>query len=184
MSINNLKLSKLVSHALRHEPHLYELSLDDEGWVKIETLIESLSKKDPLWSALSKEDLERMIAVSRKKRHEIKGEKIRALYGHSLSSKISYQESVPPDILFHGTSIEAVKMILEVGLKPMGRQYVHLSTDEETAIAVGLRKSRTPVLLRIASKVAHASGIKFYLGGEKVFLSDEIPSKYIEVITQ
>ena len=31
-AIDHRELSKTISHALRHEPWLYELELDDEGW--------------------------------------------------------------------------------------------------------------------------------------------------------
>ncbi len=37
-----MKLSKEVSFALRHEPWKYELELDENGWVDIDQLIESL----------------------------------------------------------------------------------------------------------------------------------------------
>lgn len=37
MTVSPERLSRLVSHALRHEPWIYELELDDEGWVPIDT---------------------------------------------------------------------------------------------------------------------------------------------------
>jgi len=30
-----VRLSKTVAHALRHEPWLYELELDEEGWTPV-----------------------------------------------------------------------------------------------------------------------------------------------------
>ena len=46
-------LSRAVSHALRHEPWLYELELDEAGWVSMTSLVEVLrtelaSAKDDL----------------------------------------------------------------------------------------------------------------------------------------
>ncbi|HZX88363.1 MAG TPA: RNA 2'-phosphotransferase [Reyranella sp.] len=35
-------LSRAVSHALRHEPWLYELELDEEGWTSVDALIAAL----------------------------------------------------------------------------------------------------------------------------------------------
>ena len=32
-NIDPVALSRVVSHALRHEPWLYELELDEDGWV-------------------------------------------------------------------------------------------------------------------------------------------------------
>ena len=38
-AVNWTKLSKMMSHALRHEPWIYELELDDESWVPVDDLI-------------------------------------------------------------------------------------------------------------------------------------------------
>ncbi|WP_189534180.1 RNA 2'-phosphotransferase [Paludibacterium paludis] len=45
-------LSRTASHALRHEPWLYELELDDKGWVPVEELLSALRSEKPEWSAL------------------------------------------------------------------------------------------------------------------------------------
>jgi hypothetical protein len=42
------ELSKAVSHALRHEPWLYELELDDAGWTPVDALVNALSQ-EPRW---------------------------------------------------------------------------------------------------------------------------------------
>ena len=85
---NLTKLSKAVSHALRHEPWIYELELDDHGWVAIEDLLEALKRQQSEWEHLNRADLAQMIGSSSKKRHEINRDKIRALYGHSLPGKL------------------------------------------------------------------------------------------------
>ena len=57
----------------------------------------------------------------------------------------------------------------------MRRQYVHLSLDVETAAEVGRRKARQPVILEIAAARAHAAGVRFYAGNDKVWLADFVP---------
>ncbi|AKA69307.1 RNA 2'-phosphotransferase [Clostridium scatologenes] len=66
-------------------------------------------------------------------------------------------------------------------LLPKGRQYVHLSNDIETALQVGKRHDDKPVILEIDAKKAWDEGVKFYLGNDKVWLADNIPSKDIKV---
>ena len=34
-------LNRTMSHALRHEPWLYELKLDSEGWTPVEALLDT-----------------------------------------------------------------------------------------------------------------------------------------------
>ena len=68
------KLSREVSYILRHNPDKYGITLDSEGWCSVDDLIHKLSET-PLWKGLTRDDLETMIELSDKKRHEIKGEK-------------------------------------------------------------------------------------------------------------
>lgn len=45
--------------------------------------------------------------------------------------------------------------------------------------SVGMRHDMKPCILKIDAKQAWKEGIIFYYGNEKVWLADEIPSKYI-----
>lgn len=175
------ELSKTLSHALRHEPWLYDLELDDEGWVPVEAVLVALRQERPEWADLSEADLQRMIANSAKRRHEVEGGQIRALYGHSLPDKLQKRVAVPPEVLFHGTSPGVIPLVLASGLLPMSRQYVHLSTVTEMAREVGRRKANPPTILRIMAADAHAQGVCFYVGNDRVWLADHIPAKYIMI---
>jgi putative RNA 2'-phosphotransferase len=175
-----MSLSRTVSHALRHAPWLYELELDSEGWVSTDILLNALRSEAAQWKNLNESDLSKMIASSDKQRHEILNGKIRALYGHSLPNKLQKTEAIPPEKLFHGTSPQALIEIRAEGLKPMNRQYVHLSTDQETAQQVGKRKTAVPILLSIESLQAQKKGIKFYIGNDIVWLADWVPPEFIQ----
>lgn len=172
------ELSKEISYALRHAPWEYELEMDEEGWVPVEQLLDALHKEEK-WRNISENDLAIMIQKSEKKRHEIFSGKIKAHYGHSIPMKIAKEEKVPPEVLYHGTARRFLNSIREKGLLPKGRQYVHLSQDVETAHSVGMRHDMKPCILKIDAKQAWKEGIIFYYGNEKVWLADEIPSKYI-----
>lgn len=181
--IDYTKLSKEVSYALRHAPWEYELELDAEGWVPVSQLLQAL-RQCKEWKNLALDDLIIMIEKSEKKRHEVKEEKIRALYGHSTPMKIIKTEAVPPKTLYHGTASRFVESIEKNGLSPMSRQYVHLSEDIETAKSVGKRKDNHPIILVINTEKARAAGVRFYFGNEKVWLSDRIPSVFIELFEE
>lgn len=180
--MNYTKLSKEISYALRHAPWEYELELDNEGFVPVEQLINSINESGNYERDITVADLKHIIEISDKKRHEIQGDKIRALYGHSVPMHISKDVILPPDVLYHGTTHKAVEAILNGGLKTMGRQYVHLSVDTETAVQVGKRRDRNPVILRIDAAKAHKDGVIFYKGNDKVILADYVTDKYIEII--
>lgn len=173
-------LSKEVSYALRHAPWEYELEMDEQGWVSIDQLLDALHH-DTKWGTITMDDLVQMIEKSEKKRHEICDGKIRAFYGHSIPMKIIKEETTPPVMLFHGSAKRFMDSIIEKGLLPQKRQYVHLSQDIETAFVVGKRHDETPIILEIDALDAWNQGVKFYYGNEKVWLADEIPSKFIRI---
>lgn len=174
------RLSRTIAHALRHEPWVYELEIDDEGWAPLGQLLDALRSKRPAWTTLGREDLEEMMRRSDRRRYEIRGDRVRALYGHSLPGELSREPARPPERLYHGTSPGAVSAIRREGLRPMGRQHVHLSVDRPTARAVGRRKSDDPVILSVRAGDAHGEGVSFYRGNERVWLADALPPEFLE----
>lgn len=164
-------LSKRASHALRHEPWLYDLEPDAQGWVAVAELASALNA--------SSDDVRAMAAASAKDRYEVDGDRIRARYGHSLPEKIGREAEPPPAQLFHGTNPDVVASIRAEGLVPRGRQYVHLSIDVESAREVGARKSPQPAILSIDAAAAHAEGVRFYRGNAKIWLADHVPPRFI-----
>lgn len=175
--MNNIKIGKEISYALRHHPEQYCLDMDEAGWVQVEQLLNALEVK---YGKLTETDILEIMRHSDKQRYELKDHKIRAYYGHSLPQKIKKAEQVPPQILYHGTAKRFLDSIMKDGLLPMNRQYVHLSADKETAIQVGSRHDKEPVILEIMALKAYEDGIHFYLGNEKVWLADVIAPQYIK----
>lgn len=179
MAKDLIQISRVMSHALRHEPWLYELELDADGWTEVADVLAALRQERPEWRDLNETDLADMIHRSSKQRHEMAGGRIRALYGHSLPGKLARVAATPPDELYHGTAPATVAKISASGLLPMRRQYVHLSIDRETAQAVGRRKAAAPTILRIDAAAASRAGVAFYAGNDKVWLADQVPPQFI-----
>jgi putative RNA 2'-phosphotransferase len=89
-------ISKEISYALRHHPEEYGLALDAQGFVEIADLLAAVNAKHPGRRPVTSSDLEEIVATSEKKRHEISGTRIRALYGHSCKEKVVHEQAVPP----------------------------------------------------------------------------------------
>ena len=174
-------LSREVSYALRHAPWEYGLELDEKGFVPVEQLLSALNEDPRRERDVTEEDLREIIRTSDKQRHEIVGDRIRALYGHSTPVKISRETTEPPAVLYHGTARRFLDAIMAEGLRPMSRQFVHLSADVDTARQVGLRRDAAPVIFTVDAKAASADGIPFYRGNDKVWLADAVPAKYLAV---
>lgn len=177
--LNLKRLSKTVSRALRHAPQDFGLTLDPEGWVEVDLLLDALRVRRAFAGVVAA-DLERMMDAATKRRFEIEGGRIRARYGHSVENQPRREAGVPPAVLYHGTDPAVVGAILAEGLKPMGRQRVHLSTDVETATRVGQRKVARPVILQVDAAAAHAAGVVFEEGGDETWLTALVPGEFVK----
>jgi putative RNA 2'-phosphotransferase len=102
------------------------------------------------------------------------------LYGHTIPVHIRLKEDKQIMRLYHGTTPQAAKEILEKGLQPMRRRWVHLSPTEEIAREVGKRRTNSPVVLVIDASEARSCGIKFYQATDKVYVCKHVPAKYIK----
>jgi putative RNA 2'-phosphotransferase len=171
-----IQLSKVVSHALRHEPQSYNLELDSDGWVLLSDLVSSLKRKDIV---VTNDTIMQMVEQSEKKRHQILNGKIRANYGHSTNEKIIKASSEPPDVLYHGTLVVNLTNIFDNGILAMKRQYVHLSTDEDAAKLVASRRQGALVVIKVKAQKAFKNNISFYKEENGIWLSECIPAKYI-----
>lgn len=181
VKMNYKQLSKSISQALRHNPEKYGLKLDKDLSVPIETLIAALQSREH-FAAVTRADIEAMMAESEKQRYEIIGDNIRARYGHSLSQMMERTSQQPPAVLYHGTSAAVADIILQEGLKPMNRQFVHLSIDIETAVIVGKRRAHHPTILWVDADAAWREGQAFYSGNDGTWLSTPIAPTYIKVL--
>lgn len=177
--MNYTNLSKEISYALRHAPWEYELEMDAKGFVRIHQLLLAVNENKKYERDVADADLRFVVGRSAKKRFEIVGDKIRAVYGHSFPMKINYEAEKPPAVLYHGTARKLLNSIMSEGLKPMNRQYVHLSADVEAAARVGRRRDSNPVVLKIDSERAAENDIIFYHANQNVWLCDFIPIEYI-----
>ncbi|WP_208292959.1 RNA 2'-phosphotransferase [Naumannella halotolerans] len=178
MTVGDVDLSRAASHAFRHEPWVYELELDEEGWVPVDQLLAALNEKGGAWRSVGRPALRQMLRSATKRRHELRDDRIRALYGHSVPGRIQREEAAPPGLLFHGTAPETWRQLQINGLLPMGRQFVHLSVDRETAASVGGERVPIRSFFPLAP-AAVLSGAKVYQGNELVWLADAVSAQFI-----
>jgi putative RNA 2'-phosphotransferase len=174
--INRTKLSKLLAYLLRHNPMGMEMSPD--GFVRIEELLQRVMERYP---EVTEAELRSVIETDPKGRYELRGDRVRARYGHSLPVSVE----LPPaqvERLYHGTTPQAAQKILSEGLKPKGRQKVHLSASVGGAVEVGKRRCKKPAVLEVDVEAAMKAGVRILQAGEKVYVADEIPARFIKLL--
>jgi len=169
--------SRFLSLVLRHKPEEAGITLDPQGWVRIDALLRGMKKAG---RSMTRAELDALVAESDKKRFTISEDntRIRAAQGHSVEVDLALDPVTPPDTLFHGTASASLDAIFEAGLNPGKRRQVHLSPDYETALTVGRRHGR-PTVLRVDTAKMASDGFAFYRADNGVWLTDHVPARYL-----
>ena len=173
--------SKFISLILRHKPEVIGISLDEHGWADVQELIDGVNRSEGHF--LDLETLEEIVRTDEKQRYSFNEDHslIRANQGHSIPVDVELEEKMPPDILWHGTGEKYVSSINAHGLIPKSRLYVHLSPDTETARSVGSRHGK-PVIYIVLAGEMHRSGYRFYRSANGVWLTKEVPVRFLKRI--
>lgn len=165
----SIRVSKRLAYLLRHT------SLPDRnGWVKVKLLLHELS--------VSHQDLSQIIDSDDKGRFEFSKDdmSVRALYGHSIDVDLGLEPETPPTILYHGTAEKYLESIMQDGLKPRKRNFVHLSETIEVAERVGSRHG-TSIVLAVDTDSMTSQGYNFYKAKNGVWLTEHIPVRFIKM---
>ncbi|WP_405011066.1 RNA 2'-phosphotransferase [Kitasatospora sp. NBC_01539] len=172
-----VRVSKRLSRVLRHDPESVGITLDDAGWVGVDTLLGALARHGV---RVGRAELDHVVATNDKRRFAFSedGLSIRASQGHSVEVDLGLPPSDPPAVLYHGTTGRVLEAVFREGLRPMGRRDVHLSVDTGTAVRVGSRHGR-PVVLAVDAAAMAADGHEFRVSANGVWLTDAVPARYL-----
>ena len=175
------RLSKFLSGALRHFPGDVGIELDGAGWTPWTDLVAAATDRYP-WA--DEAAVEGVVAADPKGRFEwdgtADGARIRAAYGHSVDVTLDPTDAPVPDALYHGTASRNVDAIEREGLRPMGRQQVHLSASVADAEAVGRRHAHAadPVVF-VVDSAALLDDYRITKRGHETYTVDRVPPAYL-----
>ncbi|MEU6835917.1 RNA 2'-phosphotransferase [Streptomyces rubiginosohelvolus] len=172
-----VKVSKYLSKHLRHQPERIGITLDENGWVGVETLLSAAGLHG---FAISRAELDHVVTVNDKRRFTVDSDRIRANQGHTVAVDLDLPPTEPPAYLYHGTVARVMDAIRAEGLRPMARHHVHLSPDRETATRVGARRGR-PLVLTVDAGAMHRAGHVFRVSANGVWLADAVPPEFLRL---
>lgn len=161
--------SKKLSRLLRHQASTRGLAIDDEGFVDITEAAQAIN--------LTIDEVVSVVQHPEEARFEIRGNQVRALYGHSVAvAHLRNSQLEAPMALFHGTSWASIPAIATEGLKPMSRQKVHLANDQDEALEVAMRKQCPAVLgIRVSDRLGATSV------ADAVWVADSVAPEDLEI---
>ena len=178
---NDIKLGRYLCLVLRHHPEAAGITLEEHGWADVGALLQGVCATG---RQIDRETLERIVHEDNKQRYSFNEghTKIRANQGHSIQVDVEPRKVQPSQYLYHGTAARFLPTIRTDGIRKMNRQYVHLSPDYQTAVAVGRRHGSSVVVLRIEAEAMAQDGMPFYRSTNGVWLCDYVPSEYFCVV--
>lgn len=176
------RISRYLSKLLRHDPE--ELTMDDKGWINVSEILKKFNIKF--------NDLKLIVDTNDKKRFVFNNDctKISAAQGHS--SNIATEKQYPcitmsqGDFnLYHGTDKLTAEKILASTINTGARKHVHWTKNVELATKrAEQRKKQTKseaVFIVLDGKKYMSDGNKIYVSENEVYLTEEIPAKYLRM---
>jgi putative RNA 2'-phosphotransferase len=179
------KIERVCLGLLRHKSEQAKLAHDHFGLFSLEQFKEEAASilynmgvkqiEQGLESGLER--------LQEREKIEIRGNRIRALYGHSLPNIIVGRIESPPNTLWHTTAMKFMPRIQEQGLRKRARAFVHLTSSLDYIATLALSNSllSCPVLLSIDTRKCLEN--TFRRPNSHVWLVDEIPPSAITIET-
>ena len=172
-------LGRILTGILRHFPDRYGLTMEPQGWVSLPQIVRAISQRHPAYHWLRMQHLVAIAETDAKGRYEVRDERIRATYGHTLEVDLDLPTENIPDRLYYPVTEEEAAIVLEVGLRPTDRKKVHLSKTAEDARTAGSVRTPEPILLEVDARRARESGIVIKQAGKTVYLVDQVPAEFL-----
>jgi len=126
-------------------------------------------------------DIEELGGTHVRKRFEIRDDGVRATYGHSFRRPLRYPDIDPPEHLYAGLGRSQAGLARNEGLKPLGRQYVHLTDDLAEAEEIGERQGPGSAVITVLATQAAEAGIRFHRPTDGIYLSLSVPAEHLVV---
>ncbi|MDX3066687.1 RNA 2'-phosphotransferase, partial [Streptomyces sp. ND04-05B] len=95
-----VRVSKYLSKHLRHQPERIGLTLDEGGWIGIDTLIEAAAAHN---FPFTRAELDHVVAANDKQRFAVQGDRFPPSQGNTVDMDLGLPPAPPPPTPNQGT---------------------------------------------------------------------------------
>ncbi|MEE8198191.1 MAG: RNA 2'-phosphotransferase [Thermoplasmata archaeon] len=174
-------LGRTMAGILRHFPERYGLEMTRNGWVDLQDLVTALRIRHRNFRFLKSHHLIAIVQTDPKGRYQFDEGRVRATYAHSLELEMDLPTDNIPEVLYYPTTEEEAGILLEIGLKPSDRRWVHLSDTLESAMEAGKVRSDSPVIIEVDVEKAQDAGVEIQKAGKFVYITTEVPPEFLGI---
>lgn len=181
MSEANLdRFGRIMAGVLRHFPDRFDLTMDENGWVRVQEMVDSVKhrRSDIRW--LKPEHIRAIVDTDPKGRYQMEAGRVRATYGHSIELDLDLPTDDVPNTLYYPAASDEAPIILDKGLYPEDRQMVHLSRTKVDALNAAQYRPGKPALIQVDARQAVTDGHKIMKAGTTVFICEHIPPQFLK----
>lgn len=175
-------LGRRMAGILRHFPEKFDLDMDINGWVDVREMVEALRNRDRRMHWLRPHHIRAVSETDPKGRYDVRGDMVRATYAHTVEIELDLPTDSTPDLLYYPCAPENEAHLLEHGIKPGDRKYVHLSKTVTAAAGAGHVHHHRPTIVEVDCIRMEADGDSIFHAGTTVFLTEEVDPRYCNLI--
>lgn len=172
----NIKTEKTISWLLRHGAKDENIEMDNEGFIKINDLLNWLKNKNNI--ILNQDNIIQIVNNNNKNRYLIKDDFIRANQGHSIKLNISMDKFIQSTSqLIHATYYKNYDSIKKTGLKSMSRNDVHLINIDSSSNKFHMIRQDTDLYVFI-----NGNNLDLRQSTNGVILTNHVPPENITLV--
>ncbi len=178
------QIARRMAGILRHFPEKFGLEMDINGWVSVRELSNSIAKKDRRKHWLRDRHIEAIAETDPKGRYEVRGGNVRATYAHTVDIELDLPTDNIPESLYYPCAQDELEVMLESGITPGGRKWVHLSKSITAATNAGSVHHVRPAIIEVDTIQMQAAGCTIFHAGTTVYLTEEVESGYCSPVPE
>tara|TARA_B100000700_G_scaffold174398_1_gene192572 strand:+ start:408 stop:1103 length:696 start_codon:yes stop_codon:yes gene_type:complete len=176
-------MARKLALVLRHAPEKFDLEMDINGWIDVRDIVRKFKdggRRPQHW--LRPHHLRAISETDTKGRYEVRGNMMRATYGHTVEIELDLPSNDIPDSLYYPSDPAEAENLVEVGISPGGRSHVHLSASIRYAAEAGRVHHNDPAIIEVDTARMVASGETIWHAGVTVFLAENVAGEYLSIV--
>ena len=175
-------MARKLALVLRHAPEKFDLEMDINGWIDVRDIVRKFKDGRRRQHWLRPHHLVAISETDPKGRYEIRGNMMRATYGHTVEIELDLPSTDIPDSLYYPSDPGEAENLVEIGISPGDRAHVHLSASIRHAAEAGRFHHKDPAIIEVDTARMVASGETIWHAGVTVYLAEGVSGDYLSIV--
>ncbi len=175
-------MARKLALVLRHAPEKFDLEMDINGWIDVREIVRKFKDGRRRQHWLRPHHLSAISETDPKGRYEVRGNMMRATYGHTVEIELDLPSTGIPDSLYYPCDPAEAENLLDLGISPGDRAHVHLSATIRSAAEAGRFHHTDPTIIEVDTARMTASGETVWHAGVTVYLTDKVASDFLTIV--